>query len=134
MDDDFTAYVHEYEFAQGSQWGEVVLQLAVGTRDEGRYMRDSEAIRCAETGYSPRDIYLGARMWDDDQLGVMDGPLRYRPPREPVHTQAVERRTPKAMLTKRQRAKLRKERRAAKRLGVMFDDTAAALAALTHGR
>lgn len=81
-------------------------------------MRDPEAIRCAETGYSPVDIYLGKRQYTDDQLGKLDGPGR----------DVVEfnyewtNRTPKARLTKRQRAKLRKAKRAAKRKGIAFSD------------
>src|SRR6056300_1181090 len=44
-----------------TQWGHMVMALAVGARDEGSYMRDPEAIRCHETGFSPKDIYLGQR-------------------------------------------------------------------------
>lgn len=116
---EFTPYVHDLEFAQGSQWGAVVLQLAVGARSEASYMRDPEAIRCSETGYSPCDIYLGKRQYTDDQLGKLDGPGR----------DVVEfnyewtGRTPKARLSKRQRAKLRKAKRAAKRKGKAFDES-----------
>lgn len=113
------AYVHDLEFAQGSQWGEVVLMLA-SHRDESRIMRDPEAIRCAETGYSPADIWLGKRTYSDDQLGVLDGPMRDRQPL--VDTFAWTARTPKARLTKRQRRKLRKASRAAKRAGKAFDE------------
>lgn len=113
------AYVHEFEFAQDSQWGEVVLMLA-SHRDESRIMRDPEAIRCAETGYSPADIWLGKRTYSDDQLGVLDGPMRDRQPL--VDTFAWTARTPKASLTKRQRRKLRKASRAAKRAGKAFDE------------
>lgn len=113
------AYVHEFEFAQGSQWGEVVLMLA-SHRDESRIMRDPEAIRCAETGYSPADIWLGKRTYSDDQLGVLDGPMRDRQPL--VDTFAWTARTPKAALTKRQRRKLRKASRAAKRAGKAFNE------------
>lgn len=115
---EFTPYVHDLEFAQGSQWGAVVLQLAVGARSEASYMRDPEAIRCHKTGYSPRDIYLGKRQYTDDQLGKLDGPGR----------DVVEfnydwtNRTPKARLSKRQRAKLRKAKRAAKRKGIAFSE------------
>lgn len=112
-------YTHEFEFAQGSQWGEVVLMLA-SHRDESRIMRDPEAIRCAETGYSPADIWLGKRMYTDDNLGVLDGPMRDHYPL--VDTFAWTARTPKARLTKRQRRKLRKASRAAKRNGVAFNE------------
>lgn len=101
-----------------TQWGHVIMALAVGARSEASYMRDPEAIRCAETGYSPKDIYLGKRQYTDDQLGKLDGPGR----------DVVEfnydwtNRTPKARLTKRQRAKLRKARRAAKRIGKPFSE------------
>ena len=117
---DFQPYVHEFEFAQGSQWGAVVLQLAVGARSEASYMRDPEAIRCAETGYSPRDIYLGKRQYTDDQLGVMDGPMRDKQPL--VDAYGWTSRTPKAQLSKRQRRKLRRARRAAKRNGKAFSE------------
>ena len=89
-------------------------------RDESRIMRDPEAIRCAETGYSPADIWLGKRTYSDDQLGVLDGPMRDRQPL--VDTFAWTARTPKARLTKRQRRKLRKASRAAKRAGKAFDE------------
>ena len=112
-------YVHEFEFAQDSQWGHVVLMLA-SHRDESRIMRDPEAIRCAETGYSPADIWLGKRMYTDDNLGVLDGPMRDHYPL--VDTFAWTARTPKARLTKRQRRKLRKASRAAKRNGADFNE------------
>lgn len=112
-------YTHEFEFAQGSQWGHVVLMLA-SHRDESRIMRDPEAIRCAETGYSPADIWLGKRMYTDDNLGVLDGPMRDHYPL--VDTFAWTARTPKARLTKRQRRKLRKASRAAKRNGTDFNE------------
>lgn len=115
---DFIPYVHDLEFAQGSQWGEVVLQLAVGARSEASYMRDPEAIRCHETGYSPSDIYLGKRQYTDDQLGKLDGPGRDVVDFNYEWTN----RTPKARLTKRQRAKLRKAKRAAKRKGIAFTE------------
>ena len=113
-------YVHDLEFAQGSQWGEVVLQLARGT-DEGRIMRDPEAIRCHKTGYSPRDIYLGSRMYTDTQLGMLDGPVRDNP-KGFLDLFQWTARTPKASLTPKQRRKLRKASRAAKRAGVMFNE------------
>lgn len=104
-----------------TQWGHVVMALAVGARSEASYMRDPEAIRCAESGYSPRDIYLGRRYYTDDQLGVMDGPMRDKQPL--VDAYGWTARTPKAQLTKRQRRKLRKARRAAKRNGTSFDES-----------
>ena len=115
------AYVHDLEFAQGSQWGEVVLMLAQGARSEASYMRDPEAIRCAETGYSPKDIYLGKRQYTDDQLGVTDGPMRDNPSNY-LDTYGWTKRTPKSRLTKRQRSKLRRARRAAKRKGIAFSE------------
>ena len=111
-------YTHDLEFAQGSQWGAVVLQLAVGARSEASYMRDPEAIRCAETGYSPVDIYLGKRQYTDDQLGKLDGPGRDIVDFNYEWTK----RTPKARLSKRQRSKLRKASRAAKRKGIAFNE------------
>ena len=116
-------YVHEMEFAQDSQWGDVVLQLAVGARSEASYMRDPEAIRCHETGYSPRDIYLGKRQYADVQLGMLDGPVRDNPKGFLDQFQWTKR-TPKAQLTKRQRAKLRKLRRKATRNGEKFEEFA----------
>ena len=118
----------EFEFhntfcdaAYGSQWGEVILQLAVGERSEASYMRDPEAIRCAETGYSPCDIYLGKRQYTDVALGMLDGPARDNP-KGYLDLFQWTARTPKARLTKRQRAKLRKAKRAAKRKGEAFNE------------
>ena len=102
-----------------TQWGHVVMALAVGARSEASYMRDPEAIRCAETGYSPKDIYLGRRYYTDDQIGKLDGPGRDIVPTDYTWTS----RTPKARLTKRQRRKLRKARRAAKRNGDSFNES-----------
>ena len=112
-------YVHDLEFAQGSQWGDVVLQLAVGARSEASYMRDPEAIRCAETGYSPVDIYLGKRQYTDVSLGMLDGPVRDNP-KGYLDLYQWTSRTPKSRLTKRQRAKLRKLRRKAARNNETF--------------
>lgn len=120
-DDDFVVYEGEFDQFDGSQWGAVVLQLAVGARSEASYMRDPEAIRCAETGYSPKDIYLGKRQYTDDQLGVIDGPMRDIPGGY-VDAWSWTARTPKAKLTKRQRSKLRKARRKAKRNGLPFNE------------
>lgn len=114
------SYVHDYEFAQGSQWGAVVLQLAVGARSEASYMRDPEAIRCHETGYSPSDIYLGKRQYTDVALGMLDGPAR--DDKRLLDAFQWTARTPKATLSKRQRAKLRKAKRAAKRKGEAFNE------------
>ena len=114
-------YVHDLEFAQGNQWGEVVLMLASGARDEGSYMRDPEAIRCHETGFSPKDIYLGKRQYTDVQLGMLDGPVRDNP-KGFLDAFQWTARTPKARLTKRQRRKLRKASRKAKRSGVSFNE------------
>ena len=84
-------------------------------------MRDPEAIRCADSGYSPADIYLGARQYTDDQLGTLDGPMRDKQPL--VDQFKWSSRTPKARLTKRQRARLRKARRRAKRRGDAFNES-----------
>ena len=102
-------------------WGHTIMALAVGARSEASYMRDPEAIRCAETGYSPHDIYLGHRMYTDEQLGMLDGPVRDIPGGY-VDAWSWTARTPKARLTKRQRRKLRKARRAAKRNGLPFNE------------
>ena len=102
-----------------TQWGHVVMQLAVGARSEASYMRDPEAIRCSETGYSPCDIYLGKRQYTDVQLGMLDGPPRDNPKGYLDLYQWTDR-TPKSRLTKRQRAKLRKLRRKAARNNETF--------------
>lgn len=116
----FEPHVSWPDAADGTMWGAVVNWMVTGARSEASYMRDPEAIRCAETGYSPADIYLGKRTYSDDQLGVLDGPMRDRQPL--VDTFAWTARTPKARLTKRQRRKLRKASRAAKRAGKAFDE------------
>ena len=103
-----------------TMWGHTVMCLARGT-DEGRIMRDPEAIRCAETGYSPVDIYLGSRMYTDAQLGMLDGPVRDNP-KGFLDTFQWTARTPKAHLTTKQRRKLRKASRAAKRAGQPFSE------------
>lgn len=103
-----------FDRIDGTQWGAVVNRMITGERSEASYQRDPEAIRCAETGYSPNDIFLGRRYYTDDQLGVMDGPMRDKQPL--VEAYAWTNRTPKARLSKRQRAKLRRaKRRAARR-------------------
>ncbi len=108
----------DFSFADGTQWGAVVLGLQLGHRDKSRYQRDPEAIRCHETGFSPRDIYLGKREYTDDELGKLDGPGRDIVSFDYDWSS----RTPKARLTKRQRAKLRRLRRRAKRKGEAFDE------------
>ena len=118
--DDYEPHVTFEDAADGTMWGAVVNWMQVGARSEASYMRDPEAIRCHETGYSPKDIYLGKRQYTDDQLGVIDGPMRDRQPL--VDTYGWTARTPKAQLTKRQRRKLRKARRAAKRNGIAFNE------------
>ena len=120
---DFIPYVGEFEFAENSHWGQVIIMLAAGTaRDESRIMRDPEAIRCSETGYSPTDIFIGTRQYTDDQLGVLDGPMRDKLRDEPIQYVNFVKRTGKATLSKRQRARLRKARRAAKRKGEAFSE------------
>jgi len=116
--EDFVQYEGEFDQFDDSQWGAVVLQLAVGARSEASYMRDPEAIRCHESGYSPVDIYLGRRQYTDVQLGMLDGPARDKQPLVDMFQWTA--RTPKANLTKRQRRKLRKAKRAAKRKGEAF--------------
>jgi hypothetical protein len=104
-----------------TQWGHVIMQLAVGARSEASYMRDPEAIRCHETGYSPCDIYLGQRQYTDVALGMLDGPVRDNP-KGFLDQFGWTKRTPKANLTKRQRRKLRKASRKAKRQGTDFNE------------
>lgn len=104
-----------------TMWGQTVLALAVGERDKSRLLKDPEAIRCAETGYSPVDIWLGKRQYTDVQLGMLDGPARDNPKGYLDQFQWTAR-TPKAQLSKRQRAKLRKAKRAAKRNGLPFSE------------
>jgi hypothetical protein len=117
--EDFVQYEGEFDQFDDSQWGQCVLQLVTGERDEGRYLRDPEAIRCAKTGYSPVDIYLGKRQYTDVQLGMLDGPVRDNP-KGYLDLFQWTARTPKASLTKRQRSKLRKAKRRAKRKGEAF--------------
>ena len=119
--DDFELHVSDADSLYGCQWGEVVLQLAVGARDEGRVLKDPEAIRCHETGYSPSDIYLGKRQYTDVALGMLDGPVRDNPKGYLDQFQWTAR-TPKGSLTRRQRRKLRKAKRAAKRNGLIFNE------------
>ena len=111
----FQPYVHDLEFAQGSQWGDVVLALA-SKRGDYRVMTDPDAITCFETGrVAPgKRIRLGSRMFTDDQLGKLDGPGRYIRKPDPVCIRAL---TPLSGLSKRQRRRVRKLRRAAIRNG-----------------
>ena len=108
-------YVHPLEFAQGSQWGEVVLQLA-SMRGASNVYVDPEA-QLDDDGLFQRGsrIYLGSRMYTDDQIGKLDGPGRYIVKPDPTFIRAV---TPLAAMTKRERRKARKARRAAKRSGI----------------
>lgn len=119
--EDFVSYEGEFDQFDDSQWGHVILQLAVGARSEASYMRDPEAIRCHETGYSPKDIYLGKRQYTDVALGMLDGPVRDNPKGFLDNFQWTSR-TPKARLSKRQRRKLRKASRKAKRNGEAFNE------------
>lgn len=114
-----------------TQWGQVIMQLAVGARSEASYMRDPEAIRCHETGYSPADIYLGQRQYTDVALGMLDGPVRDNPLGY-VDMYSWSKRTPKARLTKRQRSKLRKASRKAKRQGLPFNEAEFITVQLIH--
>jgi len=119
--EDFVPYEGEFDQFDDSQWGHVVLRLAVGARSEASYMRDPEAIRCHKTGYSPKDIYLGRRQYTDVSLGMLDGPVRDNPLGFLDAFQWTAR-TPKAQLTPKQRRKLRKARRSAKRNGIAFNE------------
>lgn len=112
---DFIPYVGEFEFAEDCQWGHVVLQLASRIGD-AHVMTDPEAITCHETGrVAPgKRIRLGTRMFTDCQLGMLDGPARYHRKPDPLHIRAL---TPLGALSKRQRRKVRKLRRAAIRRG-----------------
>jgi len=110
-----------FDSAEGTIWGDTIMYLAEqGSRSEASYMRDPEAIRCAETGYSPVDIYLGKRQYTDVALGMLDGPVR--DDKRLLETFQWTARTPKAQLTRKQRRKLRKAKRAANRKGVAFDE------------
>ena len=93
------------------------MVIAMQDRIPPCIMRDPEAIRCHETGYSPVDIRLNNRMYTDMQLGKLDGPGRYYRKADPLHIKAI---TPKGAMTKRQRRLLRKTRRAAKRNGEVY--------------
>jgi hypothetical protein len=112
---DFVPYVGEFEFAEDSQWGHVVLQLAEVTGDY-RILKDPEAIRCHETGrVGPgKCIRLGSRMFTDDNLGKLDGPGRYIRKPDPTCIKAL---TPLSSLSKKQRRKVRKLRRSSIRAG-----------------
>lgn len=85
-------------------------------------MRDPEAIRCDETGRAKpgTDIYLGKRQYTDVSLGMLDGPVR--DDKRLVDVFGWTARTPKAQLTRKQRRKLRKAKRAAARKGEAFDE------------
>jgi len=121
-EDDFILYEDEFGFAEDSQWGQVVLQLIAGERDEGRYQRDPEVpIRSYPSGYHPSDIYLGKRQYTDVALGMLDGPARDNP-KGYLDLFQWSARSPKATLTKRQRAKLRRAKRRAKRKGEAFNE------------
>ncbi len=113
---DFVPYVGEFEFAEDSQWGQVVLHLAQKMGDY-RVLIDPEAIRCHETGkvQPGKRIKLGASMYTLDQLGKLDGPGRYQAKPDPLHIKAL---TPLGSLSKRQRRKVRKLRRANTRKGI----------------
>ena len=104
-------YTHEFEFAQDSQWGAVVLMLAAREGLTGM-LCDPEAEPV--DGQFPKGsaIRLGPRMYTDDQLGCLDGPMRYMRKPDPVYIKAL---TGLAGLTKRQRRAARKARRAAAR-------------------
>lgn len=117
---DFERHVTWEDACDGTLWGAVVNWMAVGARSEASYMRDPEAIRCHDTGYSPSDIYLGKRQYTDDELGIMDGPMRAN--KRLLDAYQWTARTPKARLSKRQRRKLRKAKRAAKRKGEAFNE------------
>lgn len=102
---DFIPYVHEFEFAQESQWGEVVLALSTKTGDY-RVLKDPE---------SEAEIRLGGAMYTHDQLGKLDGPGRYMRKPDPVYLKALK---GLGALTKKERRKARKLRRANTRKGI----------------
>jgi len=101
----FQPYVHEFEFAQDSQWGQVVLHLAEKTGDY-RILKDPE---------SDQEIRLGGAMYTADQLGKLDGPGRYMRKPDPVYLKALK---GLGALTKKERRKARKIRRANTRKGI----------------
>ena len=112
-----------FDSAEGTIWGDTIMYLAEqGSRSEASYMRDPEAIRCHETGRAKpgTDIYLGKRQYTDVALGMLDGPVR--DDKRLLETFQWTARTPKAQLTRKQRRKLRKAKRAANRKGVAFDE------------
>lgn len=112
---DFIPYVGEFEFAEDSQWGQVVLTLASRVGDY-RVMTDPEP-SCYVDNHEPirgSRIRLGSAMYTLDQLGKLDGPGRYYRKPDPVCIRAL---TPLASLSKRQRRKVRKLRRKAIREG-----------------
>ncbi len=109
-------YVHPLEFAQGSQWGEVVITLA-SRNGTTKWLVDPDAEPIPDEGTLPKGscIALGPRMYTDDQLGKLDGPGRYVRKPDPKCIRAL---TPLAALSKSQRRKVRKLRRANKRAGI----------------
>jgi len=108
----FQPYVHEFEFAQDSQWGQVVLALVEKVGDY-RILRDPEA-KPNDQGLLPKgsEIRLGGAMYTSDQLGKLDGPGRYVRKPDPVYIKAI---TGLGAMTKRERRKVRKARQALKR-------------------
>ena len=102
---EFIPYVHEFEFAQESQWGQVVLQLATKTGDY-KILKDLEL---------GQEIRLGGSMYTTDELGKLDGPGRYIRKPDPVYLKALK---GLGALTKKERAKARKARRKAARQGI----------------
>lgn len=63
-------------------------------------------------------IWLSGRLFTDDQLGVLDGPMRYQAKPDPKCPKALAPRSELAKLTKRGRRAARKARRALKRAGI----------------
>ena len=103
----------DFDFAIGTQWGAVVLMLAAREGMTGM-LCDPEAEPVDGVFPKGSAIKLGPRMYTDDQLGCLDGPMRYMRKPDPVYLKAI---TGLGGLTKRQRRQARKLRRAAKRQG-----------------
>lgn len=100
----------------GTLWEEIALFCAMKAGNREAQI-DPEAKRDDNDKW-PKGacIMLGPRMYTDVQLGMLDGPARYKPKADPNPELLAKRTTPKARMTKRQRAKLRRaERRAARR-------------------
>lgn len=119
--------VHHYElnYVDGD-WSSVVgtmyeaMALYMGADMDHSYrMVDPEAKADADFKL-PKGavIWLSGRLFTDDQLGVLDGPMRYQAKPDPKCPKALAPRSELAKLTKRGRRAARKARRALKRAGI----------------